>query len=215
MIGGPSLIYYLDTLGGFFDTRADQVEDRCFALDMVAGDEEILHLLIARQDVHRLEKDFFHDHHQSTRSDLSFVSLLRDRRQRIVGEFETDVVELELPLILLHKRIFRLGQDLDQRGLVEFLQRSNNRKAADEFRNKTVVDQILRLKTIYRLGLPLRFRFHLCLEAERFVSHALADDLFQSDESTAANEKNVRRVELCEFLLRVFASAAGWDIRSR
>jgi hypothetical protein len=45
-----------------------------------------------------------------------------------------DPLHLETPLILLHQRVLRMGQNELERGLVEILERRYDRKAADEFR---------------------------------------------------------------------------------
>src|SRR5436190_3210740 len=113
--------------GCFFDSGFHYFEHGRFSLDHLACNNEVFYLLFRRQDVHRFEKDLFHDHHQAAGSDLSFMGLLSDRTKRVVGEFQPDVVELELTLVLLYERVLRLGQDLYQRGLIEFLQCSDNR----------------------------------------------------------------------------------------
>ena len=71
------------------------------------------------QVIHRFEQDLFEDHHQAAGADLAFVGLVGDRREGTVGEFEPDIIELKLFLILLDERVFGLGQDRDQGGLVQ------------------------------------------------------------------------------------------------
>ena len=41
--------------------------------------------------------------------------LVGDRLERVVGELELDAVELEELPVLLHERVLRLGEDVDQR----------------------------------------------------------------------------------------------------
>jgi hypothetical protein len=48
-------------------------------------------------------------------------------------------------LVLLDQRVLGLDEDLDQRRLVEFLQRGDHRKAADQLGNEAELDQVLRL----------------------------------------------------------------------
>ena len=48
-------------------------------------------------------------------------------------------------MILLHQRVLGLGQNELERGLVEILERRYDRKAADEFRDQAVFEQVLRL----------------------------------------------------------------------
>src|SRR2546429_1341187 len=50
--------------------------------------------------------------------------------------FELDAFHQEQPLVLLDERVFRLGEDLDQRVLVELLERGEHRQPADEFRDE-------------------------------------------------------------------------------
>ena len=82
---------------------------------------------------------------------LRLWASLGDRREGVVGEFQADIVELELPLILLDQCVLRLGQDRDQRRLVELVQRADDRQAADEFGDQAVMDQILGLELVDRL----------------------------------------------------------------
>ena len=76
---------------------------------------------------------------------LRSMARLAMRRQRVLVEGELDVLHLEQPLILLDQRVLRLGQDLDQRRLVEVFQRRQNRQAADEFRDQAEFQQIFGL----------------------------------------------------------------------
>ena len=73
------------------------------------------------------------------RAGLAVDRLLGDRAQRLVGKGQPDVLHLEQPLILLHQRVLRLGQDLDQRLLVEILERRNDRQPADELGDEAVL----------------------------------------------------------------------------
>src|SRR6202011_1544598 len=49
-------------------------------------------------------------------------------------------------------------------------------------------------------------------ESKNLVAQPPADYFFESDESTAADEKNFFRVDLDIFLMRVFASTLRWNI---
>ena len=102
----------------FFDTRSDEIEHRSLPLNVFGGNDEVLHFLLARQDVHRFEQDLLEDHHQTASSYLSLMSLRCDRFKGVVCELEVYIVELELALILLQKRVLRFGKDLNKRGLV-------------------------------------------------------------------------------------------------
>src|SRR2546425_9470876 len=50
------------------------------------------------------------------------------------------------------------------------------------------------------------------MEAKRLVAQPALDNFFQSDKSAATDEKNVRRVNGEEFLMRMFAPALRWNV---
>src|SRR5262249_60278045 len=87
------------------------------------------------------------------------------------------------------------------------------RQSTDEFRNQPVFDEIFRLDLLERRSdLALGDRLDIGLEAERLLADAPFDDLVEADERAAANEENVRRVYLKEFLVRMFAPALRRDV---
>jgi hypothetical protein len=55
-------------------------------------------------------------------------------------------------LVLLDQRVLRLGQDLDQRGLVEVFQRRDHRQTADEFRDQAELQQVFRLESLQQFA---------------------------------------------------------------
>ena len=71
--------------------------------------------------------------------------LARDRRERALGELELHAVHLEELLVLLDQAVLRLGEDVDQRVLVELVQRGDDRQAADELGDQAELEQVLRL----------------------------------------------------------------------
>ena len=119
-----------------------------------------------------------------------------------------DVLHLEQALVLLDQRVLRLGQDLDQRVLVEVLERRDHRQAADEFRDQAELQQILRLDLAQDLaGAALvggRARWR---RSRSTCPAALRDDLLEAGEGAAADEQDVGGVDLQEFLLRMLAAA--------
>ena len=78
--------------------------------------------------------------------------LARDRAQRLVAELELGAFHLEQPPVLLGERVLRLGQDRDQRRLVELLQRRDHRQAADELRDQAELDQVLGLDVVEQVA---------------------------------------------------------------
>ena len=75
---------------------------------------------------------------------------------------------------------------------------------------------------IFRLHLPeqlakleVLLRLDLRAEAERLLTDAALHDLLETDEGAAADEENVRGVDLEEILLRVLAAALRRDVGDR
>ena len=63
---------------------------------------------------------------------------LGDRLEGVVGEAQLHVLVLEQLLVLTRDRVARLREDLDQRRLVQLVQRADDRQAADELRDEPV-----------------------------------------------------------------------------
>ena len=135
--------------------------------------------------------------------------------QRLVGELDIHTVDLEKPLTLLNDGVLRLGQNPEQILIAEHIERGDHRNATDEFGNKTVGEQILRLHLGHDLyGVGIVFFAELGAKTQGAPSHPLADDLFQSLESPSADEQNVARVHLNHRLFRMLAPPFGRDIGS-
>ena len=131
-----------------------------------------------------------------------------DRLQRLVVQFEANILHLEQPLVLLDQSVLRLGQDVDQHRLVEIVERRDDRKAADELRDQAELQEILRLEILQDLaGLALVGPAHFGAEADRSALAALGDDLFEPGKGAAADKQDVGGIDLEKFLLRVLAAA--------
>src|SRR5215831_19408336 len=153
--------------GSFFGT--DDLENRHLALDHFLCDDDLLDLLFRRQEVHRIEKDLFEDHHQTARTDLALVRLVCDRSKGGVCELKTNIVELELSLILPDESVLRFGKDRNKCLFIELVQCSDHRQAADEFRDQAIVDEVLGFKTFESLDVTFLAGLDLSLKTERFV----------------------------------------------
>ena len=68
-----------------------------------------------------------------------------DGPQGILGEPESDMIQLEELLILLDQGILGLLQDMDQVVFLEFIQGGHNWNQTHELRNETELDQIFGL----------------------------------------------------------------------
>ena len=69
-------------------------------------------------------------------------ALVGDRVERVVGEDELDVVELEEALELLGERVARLGEDRDQVVARELVDDRHDRQPADELGDEPVLDEV-------------------------------------------------------------------------
>src|SRR5581483_7906557 len=96
------------------------------------------------------------------------------------------------------------------RGLIEILQRRYDRKASDEFWDQAILQQVLGLDIAEDLALLAVLRRHdLGAEADRGRTPARRNNLLETGESAAADEQNIRGVDLQEFLLRMLAAPCG------
>ncbi len=104
--------------------------------------------------------------------------------------------------------IFRLGQNDDERILIQIRQRRDHRETTDKFRDQAEFQQIFRLKFLKQFtGLAIILILHIRAEPDGGTFAALRDDPVEASESAAANEEDIRRIDLQEFLLRMLASA--------
>ena len=96
------------------------------------------------------------------------------------------------------------------------MQRAHHRQAADELRNQPELDQVLRLDLLeHHADVAALLRLDVGLEAERLLADAALDHLVQADERAAADEEDVGRVDLEEFLVRVLAPALRRHVGDR
>src|SRR5690606_23322221 len=189
-----------------------------FAGDDGVVNDDFRRIRHRRQVVHRVEQHVLEDRAQPARAGLALHRLLRDRAQRVLAELELDALHLEELLILLRQRVLRLGENLDERILVELLERRDDGQPADELRNQAVLDQVFRLDVLQHLAdvsARLLVALHIGDEADAALLRAVQNDLLEPGERTAADEQDVRRVDLQELLLRVLAAALRRHRRDR
>src|SRR5262249_34113176 len=148
------------------------------------------------------------DRAQTTRARLADDRTLGNRLQRVIVERQLHIFHLEEALILPHERVLRLGQDVHEGLLVEVLKRRDNWQAADELRDQAKLEEVLRLDPLEDVaGAAIIFRTHISAEADRRTAAAVRDDLLEAGKRAPADEEDVRRVDLQEFLLRMLAAA--------
>ncbi len=137
-------------------------------------------------------------------------------REGPLGELELDRLHLEELLVLLHERVPWLDQDLDQRRLVELTERGDHREASDELGDHAEAQQILGLDhgeqlTLVAIGVALDRR----AEPDARLVHPRFDDLVEPHEGAAADEQDVRRVDLEELLLWMLPATLRRNVRDR
>src|SRR5262249_3835438 len=184
-------------------TRLSEDRDRVrMVLDEVPRDDAFLDVVVRGDLVHHVEHQVFDDDLQAPRPDVPGQGFLGDRLDGVVGETQLDVLELQHRLVLLDERVLGLAQDLDESRLIQLRERRAHRQPADELRDHAELDEVLgvdllqeRARALLLLGGDLRS------EAHRLLGHAAADDVLESHERAAAEEQDVRRVDLDELLV--------------
>src|SRR5439155_3379308 len=121
---------------------------------------------------------------------------------------QADLLEVEVFLVLLDDRVLRLSENPDEGRLVEVVERRDDRQPADELGDEPVLQQILGLDHRQEIAHPaLLAPLDLRAEAHAGPPHARPDDLLEADEGAAAEEEDVRGVDLDELLMRVLSPA--------
>ena len=87
--------------------------------------------------------DLFEDRPQTAGTGAALERFVGDRVERVVGEDEVDVVEVEELLVLLHQRVLRLDEDAHERVLVEVVHDADDREAADELGDEPELEEVL------------------------------------------------------------------------
>src|SRR5829696_3448597 len=181
-------------------------------LDRLLGHDALLDVAAGGQLELHVEQCLLEDRAQTARAGLAVDRLVGDRLERLVGEDELDVVELEEALELLDQRVLGLGEDLDQVVLRELVDDRQDRKTADELGDQAVLHEVLGEHLLEGLaGVLVVLRGDLGPEADALVADPPLDDLVQVGERAAADEQDVRRVDRQELLVRVLAATLRRD----
>src|SRR6202051_1026839 len=143
---------------GAIGTVGVDVERASRTLHHFARDNDLFDPFQTWKIEHGVKQNAFENGARAARAGLAFDRLAGNRTKPFVGEGQLDVLHLEQPLILLHQRVLRIGQELLQRSLVEILQRRDHGQAADELRNQAVLQQILGLDVAEDLAGTAIFR---------------------------------------------------------
>src|ERR1700677_1309449 len=194
-------------------------------LHHLRSDGKLFDLLIARDVIHEVEHQLLKDHPQTARADLPLENLASDLPRSLIRKCHLHALEVEQLCVLLQDCIAWLGQNLNQRSLIQLVQNSEHRKSSDKLRNESILQQIL------RLGLTQQLRIALCpdrrhvaflrigvrngLEAKRFLAYTSANHLLESDKSSAADKQNVRSIDSGELLVRMLAPTLRRNVSDR
>src|SRR5690606_4136699 len=134
--------------------------------------------------------------------------------ERALRELQLHAVHLEKLLELLHERVLRLREDVDQRLFVELVQGRDHRQSADELGDEPELEEIFGLRAREQLAeLELLLRLDVGAEAQGLLADAALDELLEPHEGAAADEQDVLRVDLEEILLRVLSAPLRRDVR--
>src|SRR5450756_404548 len=180
----------------------------------VFRDDALLDLLLRGHAVHDVQHDFLEDDLQTPGADVTDERLFGDLFHGVVREMQVHVLEVEKRLVLLDEGILRFLQDGDERRTVEVVQRGDDRNARDELRDHPELDHVLGVHLLEEVAGAFFFLGDdLRAEAHRLLGEAAADDVLEADVGAAADEQDVRRVDLDEFLVRVLAAALRGHVR--
>ena len=125
-------------------------------------------------------------------------------------KLKIDVLELEHLTVLAHHGILGLGQNRHQVVLVERLRLGDDGRTAHELGDHAKGVKVLREHLAQQVVLVDRGGAgDLGVKTNALVAHAVGDDLVQAHKGTAADEQDVGRVDLEQFLLGMLAAAGG------
>ena len=146
---------------------------------------------------------------------FAFDRHLGDRFQRIVGESQLDVLVLEQPLVLLDQGVLRTCQNFDERRSDR--DRGGLPTTGTRPTNSGIIPNLIRSSgsTLFqkrRSGLFCALHSTSPGSPSCFAPQAVFDHLVETDERSAADEQDVRRIDLRELLMRMFSAALRRNI---
>ena len=123
---------------------------------------------------------------------LRFRASRADRHQSPIGKLQIDLLHFKELLVLLHQGIFRFLEDLNERFLVELIQRGHHRQPTDELRDQAVLEKIDGLDLGKNLAEVLAFLLpDIGAEPHGLRPGALGDNRFQAGKGATADKQNV------------------------
>ncbi len=116
--------------------------------------------------------------------------------------------------VLSDEGVFGFGEDGDEDGGVEGVEGSEEWESADEFGDHAELDEVFGLalmQDVSAFGGGLEVLF-LGGEPDLSFSEAFTDDVFETDEGTAADEEDLGGIHLDVLLFGMFSAALWGDI---
>ena len=186
------------------------------ALHARLGDDDFLHALLRRDLIHDIGHQPLDDGAQAPGARFQADGGARDLADGVRLDRQFDPVHAHEFLILLDDGVLGLGEDLDERVLVQRVEADHDGKPADELGNEPEFGEVLRLDFLQQGVIHFRTaQTEVAAEAHGGVVLAGGHDLIQPDERPAADEENVGRVDLQALLLRVLSAALRGHGRDR
>ena len=174
--------------GGFAAALGFDFEEVAAAFDDGFIDDVFAALALVGELVHEVEHDLLADGAQGPGAGVALEGALGDGFQSAGGELDVGAFQVEELLVLLDQGVLGAGEDVHQRGDVQWLEGGRQRKTSDKFRDKPVMNKILGFEILDRFLVTLFIGFDLGLKTKRFISKSLFDDLIQTDKRTAADK---------------------------
>ena len=116
---------------------------------------------------------------------------------------------------MLQKRIFRLGQNLNQRFFIKVFKRRHNWQTANKFRDQTKFDQIFRLKFGKKFtNFAVIWIADISPKTNASTGMAASDQLVETGKGSPTDEQNIGGINLQKFLLGMLAPPLRWHGRN-
>src|SRR5699024_765755 len=120
------------------------------------------------------------------------------------------IVHQEQFFILFHQSIFRFCQYFNKSFFIQRLKARYYRQTADKFRNQTVIQQVFWKNFRKQFSHFQIFVFILISETDHFFAESSLDNLVDSIKRPSDNEKDISRIDLDKFLMRMLSPALRW-----
>jgi len=182
--------------------------------DDVFGDDVLSALLLFGECVHEVEHEFFADGAERSGAGVAFEGFFGDGLESGWGELEVCAFHAEELLVLLDECVLGDGEDGGEDVGIEGIEGCEEWEPADELGDHAELDEVFGLAlaedaSAFGGGLEVLF---FGAEADLAFAEAFADDVFESDEGSAADEEDLGGVHLDVLLFGVFSSALRGDV---